>query len=695
MGVIDALVRESRVAIMFSFRLAVAVLLALSLASPAVRAAGAPLVAPDLPSSPVAGDVRRPPRSLPATVVGKPPQVDGDLSDPCWADAAHATEFVDPATGEAPEDGCEAWLAYDEEAVYVAFYAHDAHPDAIVARETRQDAEFMGEDTVTFSLDPFHTHRFEDLSSFTVNALGTQRSRIGGGRAGKMEWKGEWRAAARRVADGWTAEMAIPWEVLSYPSRKAPATLGINFMRKQARTQVVSYWSNLGLRTNPLLAGHWEGVQLPVRAFRRQVSLLPYMAPGTRASGRSVHAGIDARAVLSPELTVVGTVNPDFESIEAAVEGIEFSRGERYVPDARPFFLEGGDLFDFGGGRGFGRLFFSRRVPGFDAGGKLYGKIGAETSLGLLGTMDVGRRMDWVGRVSRRVGENSSVGAMVVRRDAPGDENMAIGMDQNLRRGDWFLRNEWAMSSGPEAGGDARSTSFGFAGDRVQVTARHTQVAPDFRAADGYIPFVDYHGWGVDLRYRNEWRHGPLRSLQASIGALDHRHTDGAFFRRTGSVDLYAQTRGDLGLSLGWDGGRFENERDSVITLGFTANTSDRRRRWGLLGSFGRRADAPMTYLAPQVSFRLFGGYDVGLQASFLRHVEERAQHALTVSRELDPGRSIGLRMVVRDGQPKLFVSYRRAGLAGVETTILFGDPDPNARGFSRRLVTKVVWPMK
>jgi hypothetical protein len=83
------------------------------------------------------------------------------------------------------------------------------------------------------------------LSFFYLNPRGTKYARLAGGRATKLEWEGDWQAAARIVADGWTAEMAIPWSILNYPTVKGPTTIGINFLRFHKRANMISNWSNI------------------------------------------------------------------------------------------------------------------------------------------------------------------------------------------------------------------------------------------------------------------------------------------------------------------------------------------------------------------------------------------------------------------------------------------------------------------
>src|SRR5262249_47685339 len=148
-------------------------------------------------------------RPIPAVKTAVPPIIDGDLTDPCWKSAPKAETFVDrPRSVRAP-DQTTAWIVYDEKAIYVAFYCKDSQPDQIVGRETIRDSGSGNEDSVTLTLDPFFTPGGGGGGGgqFSVNPLGTPSAHLSGGRGDKLEWKGNWTAAARRVSDGWTAEM--------------------------------------------------------------------------------------------------------------------------------------------------------------------------------------------------------------------------------------------------------------------------------------------------------------------------------------------------------------------------------------------------------------------------------------------------------------------------------------------------------
>src|SRR5204862_2361273 len=119
-----------------------------------------------------------------------------------------------------------------------------------------------------------------------------------------------------------------------------------------------------------------------------------------------------------------------------AVESIQFSRSEKFIPERRPFFLEGSDYF--GSRRGFmgiGQYFYSQRIRTFDAGAKIYGKITPADSIGVLSTVDVGSRTDFFGRFRHDLSPTSSFAAFMSQLSQTNDDNSVGGLNYNNRWG--------------------------------------------------------------------------------------------------------------------------------------------------------------------------------------------------------------------------------------------------------------------
>ncbi len=206
--------------------------------------------------------------SVPAKRLSKPPVIDGVISKEEWSEAPSIQGFVDAVTGKPVADDTQIWLAFDKDAIYVAFYAKDSKPEEIVGREIKPGSDFDGEDVVEFQVNPQGNRNFSGRNKFLVNSLNTKSEQISGGRAAKREWIGEWTSGTQRVADGWTVEIRIPWKMLNYPSG-ANRTMDINFFRFQARTKIESKWADNTTQEKSELDGIWEGVQPPTPASPR------------------------------------------------------------------------------------------------------------------------------------------------------------------------------------------------------------------------------------------------------------------------------------------------------------------------------------------------------------------------------------------------------------------------------------------
>ena len=214
-------------------------------------------------------------REMLAVKIDYPPTIDGILDDASWKIAPHADGFTDVNTKVPIKDDSVVKLVYTPKAIYVGWYLHDARPSKIIARQTKDQVRFKGvttEDWVSFSLDPFHTHQYDDRTFFMANPLGTKYAQIPGKDPDNAdnEWIDKWNVAAKIVRDGWIVEMEIPWEMLDYPETTEPVLMGINFQRVQAHTRTHSWWSNIGPTERYKDDGHWMHVLPPPRSFDRQ-----------------------------------------------------------------------------------------------------------------------------------------------------------------------------------------------------------------------------------------------------------------------------------------------------------------------------------------------------------------------------------------------------------------------------------------
>lgn len=633
-----------------------------------------------------------------------PVAIDGDLSDPIWKTAARVEGFTDRQTGNPAADPTVAWIAYDDTAVYIAFECRDSVPSGIVGRETLRDSRYQQgnngggtEDAVEVSLDPFLSFKRNDFARFSVNPLGTRSARIGGGRAGKAEWNGEWDAAARTGPDGWSAEMRIPWVTLNYPSGGKDITVGLNFTRFQYRTRIESQWSYTGIQGFDDLEGRWQGVTPPRSAFKPKLSLLPYVLPKIDEKGGHERTGIDARYTITPDLTLVASANPDFATVEGAVQNIAFSRAEQFVPERRPFFLEGGDYFEAGSFFSLGPLFYSNRIGAFDFGAKAFGKLSPRDTVGVLATADFGNRADVVLRYRRDLSPTDQIGFFATRTEnalTNQHAGVAAFLGQ-LRRDKVGLGWQAVASDGTGAGGFGGQLNLQYSDGPHFTSLQYLDAARNFANPNGLIFFNDFKGFRLFHYTGREWRKGAWRSWSVNTGPRYTWRQDGRPFQRGVDVGIQFETRSDWRFGINADDSRFDSQADRTIGGQITMGATNRFRQLGLNFGVGTRGGASYRLFSPSASVRVGDRLDLIFASALQRYAGWTRQQVLTANYLLSRTRTVGGRLVVQNlpGEKSAvngYLSFRNAGEAGTEIYLLVGDP--NATRFRNLTMLKFIF---
>jgi hypothetical protein len=637
-------------------------------------------------------------RQIPAVATTTPPNIDGDLLDPAWANAPKATGFLDAVSGSPAEDQTTVSILYDEKYIYIAFDCKDAHPESITARDTVRDTKFQKqgeretEDNVEVDFDPFLTRSGNDLSKFSVNPLGTRSAAFAGGRGSKAEWTGEWEAAAKRNPMGWTAEMRIPWASLNYPTNADKITIGINFYRYIDRTKRIQQWSNVGERQQRTEnEGLWTDVVVPKGAFRPKLSLLPYLLGGVTDRVVTGKAGLDMRYPITSQLTGVGSINPDFSGLEAALQSIAYSSTEQFLPEYRPFFKEGGEYFDIPWqANSFDLLFYSRRIPKFDLGTKLYGKLSPRDTVGFLNTYDFDGRNDTVMRYSRNYSETGQAGMMIVRKDSPDQQNTVTAVNNEFHHGKFGYDLMAANSMGRGAGGGLQVGSVAY-NDKILTTILHySQTSDNFLAPDAFIPIKGYKGYWYSNFLNYSWKQGFFTGALVVLNAIDFRRFDGNPYDREFTQRLSLFTRNDWALTLSRNDTTFEGLDDRTISVELTKGYRNRFQSFGLYVMTGETGSVPTTFISPTVKLRLFKKLDLLYSGAIQNRLGIQQQHITTLNYELSPTRSFGGRVVNQDSDTNAYLFYRNSGGRGTEYYFILGDP--NARKTVRSLQLKMVF---
>jgi uncharacterized protein DUF5916 len=440
-------------------------------------------------------------------------RLDGHLDEPAWATADSIFDFTqsDPDEGRPASERTVVRLLGTVRGLYVGLWAYDGTPLAIRRAQLRRDAHFDSDDHVNIIIDAQRDRR--SGYAFAVNPNGALLdAEVLSFESSNTDWDGVWDARARLTADGWTAEVFIPWQTLRY--READDTWGMNFERVIRRKNEDALW-RAWRRTEGLFFLEREGTVGGFRALppRRPVELRPY-ASGTATlrelsyaatgadslvalGGQAGKLGVDAKVAVAPTLTLDLTANTDFAQVEADRQVVNLTRFPLFFPEKRPFFLESSGIFDFGH-RERTQLFYSRRIGLGDdgtpiallGGARLTGRVGRDrVGLLVLRTGDQEDATDVVARVKHDVLRRGYVGAMITGQGARG----AAGVDVNLPfvvRGQNLIVGGYAARSRDAAGAPTAAAwrlFLDYPNDRMDNFLGYSRIEAGFDPALGFV----------------------------------------------------------------------------------------------------------------------------------------------------------------------------------------------------------------
>lgn len=276
--------------------------------------------------------------------------IDGDPAEAAWQGARRIEGFVEYYRGDnaAPPAHTVGLLAYDGEAVYVAFMAEDPRPAEIRAPLVDRDKVLGDQDYVAILIDTLNDRR--SGIAFRVNPRGVQTDSVVSDANGVEDFSPDffYEAVARRTEKGWTAEMRIPLASLRYPPTN-PQTWGVIMMRNYPRDfRYVMANTPIPKNSGCFLCHASEVTGLEGLPATQHFTIAPYStASMTRAVSDRFDSsfGLDLKWNPTASLTVDATLNPDFSQIEADVPQLDVNnRFALSYPEKRTFFLEGVDL---------------------------------------------------------------------------------------------------------------------------------------------------------------------------------------------------------------------------------------------------------------------------------------------------------------------------------------------------------------
>lgn len=476
-----------------------------------------------------------PGRGAPTVIVpraSQPITLDGALDEPAWNEAARLTGFsqYQPVDQRPAAEATEVRVFYTPQAIYFGIIATVNEPGTVRATLSKRD-NIGNDDRVTVYLDTFDDKRRAFF--FGANALGVQLDGVrtegavsaGNMFGGSVDLNPDFRfeSRGRLTPTGYVIEMRIPFKSLRFPNGEQ--RWGIQVVRSIPGRTAEDTWTDAQRGQSSLLAQ--SGILAGMQGIERGVvtDLQPFVTEavsGTRdgvgafqRDNGTFDAGLNARLGFS-SFALEGTINPDFSQVESDAGLVTINeRFALFLPERRPFFLEGIELFATPN-----QLVYSRQIANPIAGGKLTGKLG-RAGVALLSALDDTPGENALFNIARLRADygGNSVAALTVTDRRQGDRSNTVvaGDNRLVFKKLYYFESQLGQSITTDAAGTRAAPIWKAELDRTGriwgFNYLYSGIGDRFRSDAGFVPRVGYqtaHGYN-----RFSWFGGPASAIQS------------------------------------------------------------------------------------------------------------------------------------------------------------------------------------
>ena len=272
--------------------------------------------------------------------------LDGQLNESIWTELDHYDEFVviEPDTLIKPSHRTRVRLFYNDRGLFVGVEAEQP-TTTLVARLSSRDNRQIKRDNIGLVLDTSGEGRYGYW--FAVNLGDTlMDGTLLPEKQFSSDWDGAWEGASSTTSSGWSAELFIPWGIMSMPKQSGERRIGLYMERFVAYLDERWSWPALP-DTVPRFISALQPIAVQDVTPKQQFSLFPSTAiTRDRIDGETEYRlGADLFWRPSTNVQVTATVNPDFGIAESDDVIINLSATETFFPEKRLFFLEGQEVF--------------------------------------------------------------------------------------------------------------------------------------------------------------------------------------------------------------------------------------------------------------------------------------------------------------------------------------------------------------
>lgn len=272
-------------------------------------------------------------------------RIDGKVDEPIWFQLPTYDNMLvtDPDTFATPEFATNTRFFYTEKGLYVSAVMRQP-VGSLVKRLSTRDEE-INRDSFGITLDTSG----EGLYGYWFElSLGGSKAdgKVAPERSFTRQWDGAWQGETHITEDGWSAELFIPWSIMSMPNFLDKRQMTFWVQRKVAHANEQYGWPALP-RSSARFMSALQPMEVSDVNPRQQWELFPYVSGSIdEISGEDEsRAGVDVFWRPSSNFQITATANPDFGAVESDDVVVNLTAFETFFAEKRLFFLEGTEVF--------------------------------------------------------------------------------------------------------------------------------------------------------------------------------------------------------------------------------------------------------------------------------------------------------------------------------------------------------------
>jgi hypothetical protein len=436
------------------------------------------------------------------------------MDDVAWTDAPSISNFITfaPDFGKPQEQKTVVWMVYDPANLYFAFRCYD--DPAVVKTSLAVRDNIRSDDWVCINLDTFGDQ--QGLTALYVNPHGIQMdSRYA---SGNEDFSVDlvWYSAGQLTSDGYVVEIQVPLKSIRYRNDDH-TTMSVFFERYISRrnehgsypamdpSKGYAFFSQMTPVVYTGLVHSTLFELLPGVTFNQQYARVNDMM---RVRDIRREGSLTVKYGITSDLVLDGTYNPDFSQVEADAGQVDVNlRTNLFFAEKRPFFLEGRELFNLGGGGGYAQSFaYTRAMVDPKVGLRLTGKLGEKNTVAvLLANDEIANATDaqfGIARYRRSLSDDSYFGGIGAIRSVGSDRNIIAGADAQIRVAAGSMVEGHVVGSdarfgGTSSTGHALSLAFNRQDRDGLLSIAVEELSKDFQADMGFIARTGVTSFGA------------------------------------------------------------------------------------------------------------------------------------------------------------------------------------------------------